>query len=69
MKKRSGLVNVFETFGRSFLLPVSVLPAAGILKGIGSAFTNSSTIEMHPDGKSNTTDYHGFYYHDWLSCL
>ncbi|QIW50959.1 PTS transporter subunit EIIC [Lactococcus raffinolactis] len=48
MKKRSGLVNVFETFGRSFLLPVSVLPAAGILKGIGSAFTNSSTIEMHP---------------------
>ena len=48
MKKRSGLVNVFETFGRSFLLPVSVLPAAGILKGIGSAFTNSSTFEMHP---------------------
>lgn len=45
---RSRLMNSFEKFGRSFLLPVSVLPAAGILKGIGSAFTNASTIEMYP---------------------
>lgn len=41
-------MRTFETFGRSFLLPVSVLPAAGILKGIGSAFTNKGTIAMHP---------------------
>ena len=46
--KKNQALQVFETFGRSFLLPVSVLPAAGILKGIGSAFTNSSTVEMHP---------------------
>lgn len=48
VSKRKKLMNTFEVFGRSFLLPVSVLPAAGILKGIGSAFTNTSTIEMHP---------------------
>ena len=45
---RDRLMREFERFGRSFLLPVSVLPAAGILKGIGSAFTNASTIEMYP---------------------
>lgn len=48
MSKKDRFLRVFETFGRSFLLPVSVLPAAGILRGIGSAFTNSSTIEMYP---------------------
>ncbi len=46
--RKNQFIRAFETFGRSFLLPVSVLPAAGILKGIGSAFTNSSTVEMHP---------------------
>lgn len=45
--KKDRFLLIFETFGRSFLLPVSVLPAAGILKGIGSAFTNENTIEMH----------------------
>ena len=45
--ERNKVVVAFEKFGRSFLLPVSVLPAAGILKGIGSAFTNSNTIKMY----------------------
>ncbi|MCB5237784.1 PTS transporter subunit EIIC [Niallia alba] len=48
MGERNRIVTAFEKFGRSFLLPVSVLPAAGIIKGIGSAFTNTSTIEMYP---------------------
>ncbi|MDR0921877.1 MAG: PTS transporter subunit EIIC [Lactobacillales bacterium] len=48
MAERNKIVTSFEKFGRSFLLPVSVLPAAGIIKGIGSAFTNSSTVEMYP---------------------
>lgn len=48
ISKKDQFIKAFETFGRSFLLPVSVLPAAGILKGIGSSFTNASTIEMHP---------------------
>lgn len=48
LTKRNKFLRGFETFGRSFLLPVSVLPAAGILKGLGSAFTNDNTIEMYP---------------------
>lgn len=48
ISKKDMFLRAFENFGRSFLLPVSVLPAAGILKGIGSAFTNASTIEMYP---------------------
>lgn len=48
VSKGKRLMNVFEIFGRSFLLPVSVLPAAGILKGIGSAFTNAGTVALHP---------------------
>lgn len=48
LSKKDAFLRVFETFGRSFLLPVSVLPAAGILSGLGSAFTNSGTIEMYP---------------------
>lgn len=47
-KTRSNFTKGFEMFGRSFLLPVSVLPAAGILQGLGSAFTNSDTIKMYP---------------------
>ncbi|KXT85291.1 PTS system, glucose-specific IIB or IIC component [Streptococcus sp. DD11] len=30
------------------LLPVSILPGAGIIKGIGAAFTNGTTLEMYP---------------------
>lgn len=46
--ERNKFVVAFEKFGRSFLLPVSVLPAAGILKGIGAAFTNKDTVKMYP---------------------
>ena len=31
-KKKNKFVSAFEQFGRSFLLPVSVLPGAGIIK-------------------------------------
>ncbi len=47
-KARRNWTKGFEMFGRSFLLPVSVLPAAGILQGLGSAFTNADTIKMYP---------------------
>lgn len=48
MKERNKIVVAFEKFGRSFLLPVSVLPAAGILLGIGKAFSYKATLEMYP---------------------
>ncbi|AXX64407.1 PTS mannose transporter subunit IIAB [Bombilactobacillus bombi] len=47
-KRREKFRRAFEMFGRSFLLPVSVLPAAGILQGLGSAFTNPDTVKMYP---------------------
>ncbi|WP_192987698.1 PTS transporter subunit EIIC [Carnobacterium mobile] len=45
---KNKFITSFERFGRSFLLPVSVLPAAGIISGIGSAFTNENTVSMYP---------------------
>ncbi|WMB27706.1 hypothetical protein N1496_06275 [Streptococcus didelphis] len=48
MSEKSKFVAAFEQFGRSFLLPVSVLPGAGIIQGIGTAFTNANTLEMFP---------------------
>jgi len=46
--KKNKLLSAFETFGRSFLLPVSVLPGAGILLGIGNALSNQTTLSMYP---------------------
>lgn len=48
MKKKNRIVQAFEQFGRVLLLPVSILPGAGIIKGIGAAFTNGTTLEMYP---------------------
>lgn len=41
------LFGVLQRIGRSFMLPIAVLPVAGLLLGIGSSFTNESTIEMY----------------------
>lgn len=48
MKRKNKFVSVFEQFGRVLLLPVSILPGVGIIKGIGAAFTNETTTEMYP---------------------
>jgi len=48
MYEKNKLFSAFETFGRSFLLPVSVLPGAGMLLGIGNALTNTTTLSMYP---------------------
>ena len=43
--------NLFEKaqqFGKSFMLPIAVLPAAGLLLGIGGALSNPNTIEAYP---------------------
>lgn len=42
------LFSKFQTFGKSIMLPISVLPAAGLLLGIGGAFSNPATIENYP---------------------
>ena len=38
MSQKNKFVYAFEQFGRSFLLPVSVLPGAGIIRGLGLPF-------------------------------
>lgn len=35
-----------QKLGKSIMLPISVLPVAGILLGIGASFTNEATIRM-----------------------
>ena len=57
MKEKNKFVAAFEQFGRSFLLPVSVLPGAGIIKGIGTAFTNSNTVKMFPALGNHTVQF------------
>lgn len=39
--------GVLQRVGRSFMLPVAVLPIAGILLGIGSSFTNVTTLDTY----------------------
>lgn len=55
--KKSRIVQAFEQFGRVLLLPVSILPGAGIIKGIGAAFTNNTTLEMYPFLKNETFQF------------
>lgn len=46
-KKENGAFAVVQKIGRSFFLPVSILPIAGLLLGIGASFTNVKTIEAY----------------------
>lgn len=39
--------GVLQRVGRSFMLPIAILPVAGLLMGIGSSFTNATTIETY----------------------
>lgn len=45
MKDR--IFGVLQRVGRSFMLPIALLPIAGLLLGIGSSFTNPTTIETY----------------------
>lgn len=49
MKKKgeNGLFSVLQRVGRSFMLPIALLPIAGLLLGIGSSLTNTTTIEAY----------------------
>ncbi len=38
---------VLQRIGRSFMLPIAILPVAGILLGLGSVFTNETTLETY----------------------
>ncbi len=41
------IFSVLQRVGRSFMLPIALLPVAGLLLGIGSSFTNPTTLETY----------------------
>ncbi len=36
-----------QKFGRSFMLPIAILPAAGLLLGIGGSLSNPETVRTY----------------------
>lgn len=48
MSKKVGFWEFFQGLGKTFMLPVSLLAACGIMLGIGSSFASSVTAEILP---------------------
>ena len=44
---KSKLFESLQRCGRAFMLPIAILPVAGLLLGIGSSFTNATTLEAY----------------------
>ncbi|MGL4677402.1 MAG: PTS transporter subunit EIIC [Brevinema sp.] len=42
------MFKYFQKIGKSLMLPIAVLPAAGLLLGIGGALSNPNTIQAYP---------------------
>ena len=41
------IFGVLQRVGRSFMLPIALLPVAGLFLGIGGSFTNTTTLEAY----------------------
>lgn len=41
------IFGVLQRVGRSFMLPIALLPVAGLFLGIGSSFTNATTLKTY----------------------
>lgn len=41
------IFGVLQRIGRSFMLPIAILPVAGLLLGIGGSFTNETMLETY----------------------
>ena len=42
------MYKILSRLGRSLMLPIAILPAAGLLLGIGSSFTSDGAVAMFP---------------------
>lgn len=51
---------ILQKIGRSFMLPIALLPVAGLMLGIGASFTNQTTIQQY--GLENILGYGTFLY-------
>ena len=45
VRMKDKIFSVLQRIGRSFMLPIAILPVAGLLLGIGSSFTNATTMD------------------------
>lgn len=64
MKAR--IFSILQRIGRSFMLPIAVLPIAGLFSGIGSSLTNETTISsLHLEGILGK----GTFFNDFLIIL
>lgn len=46
-KRFSGTFSVLQRVGRAFMLPIALLPIAGLLLGVGASFTNTTMLETY----------------------
>ncbi|WP_294553178.1 PTS transporter subunit IIABC [uncultured Pseudoflavonifractor sp.] len=44
---RAKFFGILQRVGRSFMLPIAILPVAGLLLGLGSSFTNETTLATY----------------------
>ena len=42
-----GFFSILQRVGRAFMLPIALLPIAGLLLGVGASFTNLATLETY----------------------
>lgn len=42
------MFKTLQKIGKAFMLPIAILPAAGLLLGIGGAFSSAATISAYP---------------------
>lgn len=42
------MFKTLQRIGKSFMLPIAILPAAGLLLGIGGALSNPTTVKTYP---------------------
>ncbi len=41
------IFGIFQRIGRSFMLPIAILPVAGLFNGIGGSFTDPTTLQAY----------------------
>ena len=41
------IFSVLQRVGRSFMLPIAILPVAGLFLGVGGSFTNETMLEAY----------------------
>ena len=45
---KNDIFSILQRLGGAFMVPIAVLPVAGMLLGVGGSFSNASTIALYP---------------------